>query len=188
MQSTLRKSIWGLWRLRRHGFVTLAAFVISGCTIAPRTESPIPTLSPTAGERNTRTLIVMLPGRGDRAKSFQTAGFFAVSNDSKFDVMSVDAHFAYYKERSLVSRLHEDVIVPARENGYEDIWLLGVSMGGMGALLYADQHPDIVKGLILLAPYLGNPGLPAEISAAGGLSEWSAEESQFMDHETAIWK
>jgi len=176
-----------LGRLWRHGFVTLAAFVISGCGFAPRTENPVPTIVPAADDRKNKTLIIMLPGRGDRATSFQMAGFLDLIEGSDFDVIAVDAHFGYYKERSLVSRVHEDVVVPAKENGYENIWLLGISMGGMGALLYAEQHPDIVDGLILLAPYLGDPGLAREIEAAGGLASWSAEESSFMDHEVAVW-
>jgi pimeloyl-ACP methyl ester carboxylesterase len=179
--------LYGLVRLWRHGFITLAAFVISGCTIAPRTENPVPTIVPAADDRKNKTLIIMLPGRGDRAISFRTAGFLAPIEGSDFDVIAVDAHFGYYKERSLVSRLHEDVVVPAKENGYENIWLLGISMGGMGALLYAEQHPDIVDGVILLAPYLGDPGLAREIEDAGGLASWSAEESSFMDHEVAVW-
>ncbi len=177
----------GLGRLWRHGFITLAAFVISGCTIAPRTENPVPTIVPAADDRKNRTLIIMLPGRGDRAISFQTAGFLDSVEGSDFDVIAVDAHFGYYKERSLVPRIHEDVVVPAKENGYENIWLLGISMGGMGALLYAEQHPDIVDGIILLAPYLGDPGLAKEIEGAGGLTSWSPEDSSFMDHEVAVW-
>lgn len=177
----------GLGRLWRHGFVTLAAFVIGGCGITPRTESPIPVIAPAADDRKNKTLVVMLPGRGDRAESFRTAGFLDTDDDSGFDVTSVDAHFGYYKKRNLVARLHNDVIIPAKQRGYENIWLLGVSMGGMGSLLYADQHPKFVDGVILLAPYLGDPGLESEITASGGLESWSAEDSTFMAHEVAVW-
>ena len=57
--------------------------------------------------------------------------FLEKIEDKDFDVISVDAHFGYYKNRDLVPRLHDDVITPAQQNGYEKIWLLGVSMGGM---------------------------------------------------------
>ncbi len=181
------KHLYGLGRLWRHGLVTLAAFVISGCGMAPRTENPVPTISPAADEHKNKTLIIMLPGRGDRATNFQSAGFLDSIEGHDFDAIAVDAHFGYYKERSLVPRVHEDVVVPAKESGYENIWLLGISMGGMGALLYAEQHPDIVDGIILLAPYLGDPGLAREVVDSGGLSSWSPEESSFMDREVAIW-
>ena len=129
----------------------------------------------------------MLPGRGDRAENFRDAGFLDTIKDKKFDAILVDAHLGYYKNRSLLPRLHNDVIIPAKENGYESIWLLGVSMGGMGSLLYVNEHPALIDGLILLAPYLGDPGLSTEVEASGGLATWSPEDSSFMKHEVAIW-
>jgi pimeloyl-ACP methyl ester carboxylesterase len=178
----------GLGRLWRHGFITLIAFVFSGCGIAPRTENPIPTIAAPTDAKRSKTLIVMLPGRGDRAESFRQAGFLKNVAGKDFDVIAVDAHFGYYKNRDLVPRLHNDVIVPARQNGYEKIWLLGVSMGGMGSLLYVQQHSGMIDGLILLAPYLGDPGLATEVDASGGLETWSADNSPFREHEVGIWR
>ncbi|MCH8250648.1 MAG: alpha/beta fold hydrolase [Proteobacteria bacterium] len=188
--SILKKSTWfsGFGRLARHGFITILAFVIGGCGLSPRTENPIPTISSPTDERKGKSLIVMLPGRGDRAESFRTAGFLDTAADHAFDVIAVDAHLGYYKERNLIPRLHNDVILSAKKDGYEKIWLLGISMGGFGSLLYAEQHPGLVDGIILLAPYLGDPGLASEIVASGGLASWSGEESQFMEHEVAIWQ
>jgi pimeloyl-ACP methyl ester carboxylesterase len=180
------RSGWG--RLSRHGFITLAAFVLGGCGVSPKTEVPIPVISQVSPDQKNKTLIVMLPGRGDRASSFVSAGFLETVDKSDVDVVAVDAHFGYYKERSLVPRLHEDVIGPAIENGYESIWLVGVSMGGMGSLLYADQHRDLVSRIVLLAPYLGDPGIVTEIEAAGGLAAWNADSSPFQAHEVAVWR
>ena len=139
-------------------------------------------------ERKAKRSLSCCPGAGDRANSFQKSGFLDRLDRQNFDVIAVDAHFGYYKARSLVPRLHDDVVAPALESGYETIWLLGVSMGGMGSLLYAEQYPDDVQGVILLAPYLGDPGLVAEIETAGGLETWSDEASGFKEHETAVWK
>lgn len=188
MTTESRSMMLRLGRLWRHGFVTLLAFALSSCGLSPRTEVPIPFIIPTPDGAKSKTLIVMLPGRGDRADSFQKAGFLDRLDGQDFDVVAVDAHFGYYKERSLTRRLHDDVVVPAKDMGYETIWLLGVSMGGMGSLLYADQYPDDISGVILLAPYLGDPGLVAEIETAGGLEAWTGETSGFMEHETATWK
>ena len=172
---------------RIRAVLSFTAIALAACGFAPRTEVPIPTIS--ADEiRKARTLLIMLPGRGDRAGNFVDAGFLEPTATPTFDVVAVDAHFGYYMKRSLIPRLHEDVVVPAREAGYENIWLLGVSMGGLGSILYASEHPDVVDGVVLLAPYLGDPELAAEIQASGGLSAWNADASQFKEHEVAAWR
>ena len=170
-----------------HALVSFIAISLAACGIAPRTDNPIPTIA-SSDERKSRTLIVMLPGRGDRVTSLVEAGFLNQGVAPKFDIVAVDAHFGYYMKRSLIPRLHEDVIKPAQDAGYENIWLLGVSMGGLGAILYAAEHPGIVDGVVLLAPYLGDPELAAEVEASGGLSTWNADESQFKQHEVDVWR
>lgn len=45
-------------------------------------------------------------------------------------------------------------------------------MGGLGAVLYAREHPGTVDGVLLLAPYLGEDPLVEEIEGAGGLAAW----------------
>lgn len=104
-------------------------------------------------------LVVLLPGIEDRAEDFVTHGFIQSARDRQLpvDFIAVDAHFGYYAKRSIVARLHEDVIVPARRAGYRRIWLVGISLGGLGATLYSQSHPDEIDGILLLAPYLGNP-------------------------------
>ena len=129
----------------------------------------------------------MLPGRGDRADSFVKAGFVNTGNRQDFDVIAVDAHFGYYTERSLIPRVHEDIIVPAKASGYENIWLLGVSMGGFGSLLYAEKHPDEIDGVILLAPFLGGRELIEEIQNAGGLGAWQGDSKGFEQYEIDLW-
>lgn len=129
----------------------------------------------------------MLPGMGDRVETFLTTGFLTANDQSGFDVLAVDAHFGYYVERSLIPRLHEDIIVPARAGGYENIWLLGISMGGFGTLLYAEEYPEDIGGIILLAPYIGDRGLVDEIETAGGLHSWAGDADGFNEWEIRIW-
>src|SRR3546814_13006534 len=57
------------------------------------------------------------------------------------DVLLTSATFAYYKERNIVERLQQDIIAPARAQGYQHIWLAGASIGGMGVLFYEHEHP-----------------------------------------------
>jgi len=129
----------------------------------------------------------MLPGRGDRADTFIREGFEKAGERWGFDTIAVDAHFGYYMERSLLPRLHEDVIVPAHAAGYKNVWLLGISMGGFGSLLYASEHPDQVDGVILLAPFLGDQEAIEHIANNGGLENLGAAQGEIEDYEFAVW-
>jgi pimeloyl-ACP methyl ester carboxylesterase len=66
-------------------------------------------------------------------------------------------------------------VEPARREGYREIWLVGVSLGGMGALAHARDYPEATTGLILLAPFLGTRGTVAEVGRAGGLGAWEPD-------------
>lgn len=138
-------------------------------------------------ESGRETLVIMLPGRGDRATSFTENGFQHAGERYGFDTIAADAHFGYYRERNLVARLHEDIVLPARQAGYQKIWLLGISAGGFGSILYASQYPDQIDGVILLAPFLGDRKAIDELADSGGLAAWSADESKLEDYEIAIW-
>jgi hypothetical protein len=124
-------------------------------------------------------LVVFLPGRGDRAEDFEERGFLAAARKAglEADVLAVDAHLAYYYKRVITQRLWEDVILPARAHGYRRVFVVGISLGGLGAITLAQEHPDAVAGLFVLAPYLGEPELTREIETAGGLARWSGEAS-----------
>jgi pimeloyl-ACP methyl ester carboxylesterase len=155
----------------------VALIALQGCVSAPTTV-PIRTVEFRAAAGASDTLVVMLPGIRDEAEQFLNAGFVARNGAEGFDVLAVDAHWGYYADGTIVERLHEDVIEPARRRGYEHIWLLGVSLGGYGSLLYAEQFPDDIRGVVLLAPFLGGRKLAAEINEAGGLRAWSSDGLQ----------
>ena len=170
----------GLWLL-----ATTAC--LPGCLGVPEAVEPIPTTTWQAPSDGGRNLLVMLPGRGDRMDVFADHGFPEIALDQGFDVVAVDAHFGYYMRRSLLPLLRDDIIAPARARGYTNIWLLGVSMGGFGALLYSAEYPDEIDGLVLLAPYLGDRKISASVTAAGGLDAWQPESARFKDYEVQVW-
>ena len=123
------------------------------------------------------TLLIFLPGRGDSVLSFEKEGFLRAVRRELPDaaLVGVEAHLGYYQDRTIVTRLREDVILPAREQGYRDIWLVGVSMGGLGALLYDTTYPGEVAGVLAFAPYLGKESLVRKIRAAGGVEKWQPD-------------
>lgn len=104
-----------------------------------------------------KKLLVLLPGIGDTAESFQQHNFIDEIRkvDPTIDVIAVDAHFKYYQNRTIVDRLRKEVIKPARAAGYREIYLGGISLGGFGSLLYLKQYPTEINKIFILAPYLG---------------------------------
>jgi pimeloyl-ACP methyl ester carboxylesterase len=173
--------------LRFSIFISLAT-VLSGCLGMAPTEVPLPSIVTADIASQHDTVVIMLPGRGDRADTFIREEFEAAGERWGFDTIATDAHFGYYMNRSLLPRLHEDIVLPAHEAGYDKVWLLGISMGGFGSLLYASEHPELVDGVILLAPFLGDSSSIEEIAASGGLMSWDAESSQLEDYEILIWQ
>jgi len=159
----------------------LAACGLSGCAYLPREAAvPMPTRlirSPCGAPA--QVLLVMLPGRGMSLDELEQQGFPAAvfAAGLAVDVLLVDAHAGYYKDRSILERLRLDVIAPARAAGKTSIWLAGISLGGLGALLYADAHPGDIDGVLVLAPYLGELDTAAAVARAGGLSQWRAPEA-----------
>lgn len=170
-------------------FLSLAPLLVvtAGCAFLAPAEVPLPSIETAEPGSRNDTLVVMLPGFGDRAEAFIREGFQSTGARYGFDTVAVDAHFRYYRERSLLERLHEDIVLPARSAGYDSVWMLGISMGGLGSLLYASEHPEQVDGVILLAPFLGNRGAIREIVENGPLEEWNPDDSDMQDYEIAIW-
>jgi len=109
----------------------------------------------------------MLPGLGDRAPVFERRGFLDMVRASPrygpdAAVIAVDAHLGYYLDRTLMTRMKEDIFqqYPAR-----DITLVGVSLGGFGAVLTAQRSPAAVDELVLIAPFLGRAPLIERVRA-----------------------
>ncbi|HKZ17402.1 MAG TPA: alpha/beta hydrolase [Geobacteraceae bacterium] len=170
-------------------FVLAAALLLSGC-IRPAT-SPMRTVSLTQSEPGgNRCLFVFLPGRRDGPESFAKEGFVEAVREAKLavDMIGVDAHLGYYFKGIFPARLREDVIIPAKEKGYDQIWLVGISLGGLGALWYDGRYPGDVAGLVAIAPYLGEPETSREVSLAGGLTKWSPGHIAGNDFQKQIWR
>jgi pimeloyl-ACP methyl ester carboxylesterase len=164
----------------------LAAVVFSGCY--SETKVPIG-----AGEaKDPRLLFVFLHGNGDRNSVFEKEGFIeaARAHGLSVDMISVDAHVGYYMNGTILTRLKEDVIDPARTKGYKRIWLVGNSLGGFGAITYAQKYPSEISGVVLLGPYLGDRPIISEIRHAGGLLQWEPGDVILKTREDAekqIW-
>jgi pimeloyl-ACP methyl ester carboxylesterase len=142
-------------------------------------------------------LFVFLPGRRDRACDFVRRGFVALAQSRVpyLDCVAVDATIGYYLDGSLADRVQREVIEPAHGRGYREIWIVGVSMGGLGAFFHERAYPGQVTGLILLAPFVGDDRrLFAEIDEAGGALLWAstlpaaAAQKSKKDYQRELWR
>jgi pimeloyl-ACP methyl ester carboxylesterase len=107
----------------------------------------------------------------------------------RYDMVAPNAHLAYYYARNLDKRLKEDVIDPARAAGYTNIWLVGVSMGGLGSVLYLLNYPEDsgITGIVLMAPFLGEREILHEIIQAGGVRKWEPGDYDDGDWQRLLW-
>ena len=169
-------------------FIFLSSlFVTPGCFTY---KVPIDTIYYRNHVERKNHLVIFLHGRGGSARDFEDNGFVQEIRKEGLpvDMVSVEAPLGYYANQSIVVRLKEDVIGPAKTGGYEHIWLVGVSMGGLGAMLYTRAYPEDVDGLLLLSPYLGDLPVINEISGSGGMLKWHPQEIDETDWQRGLWR
>lgn len=163
----------------------------AACSILYPAPTPIPSVYYSTGPAaQDRALLLLLPGRSDTAADFEKQGFVGIARKSgaPIDLVAVDARFGYYIGKNLGQRVATDVIAPARAYGYRSFSLSGISMGGMGALIYAQQHPGEVNGVLAIAPFLGDNDVIQEIERAGGLVKWkSIGVAKPGDYQRELW-
>ena len=166
----------------------LLALVLSSCGLLPRS-TPAPVRTVSAGPEAAKELTVLLPGRWSTVDEFEREGFFESAKERwpEGRVVAADLHLGYYKKREAARRIHEDIIVPARENGVTTVRVVGISMGGLGALIYDLEYPDDIDEMYLLSPFVGDEEVIDEIRAAGGLRNWEVEPKGERDFSRMLW-
>lgn len=167
---------------------------IASC-IGRRPDKPMPVLLIPAPQRVADSpLVIVLPGIGDGLLDLQCSGIAAAIQLGwpPADVLLTGATLRYYLHGGVGQRLHSEIVLPARAQGHREIWLAGASMGGMGALLFERRFPAEVSGLVLLAPYMGEPRLLRTIAAAGGPDQWNPgppfANIQRQNYQTELWR
>lgn len=178
--------------LMRYLTAILLAALISGCsTLFANTPMDVLTYKNPDKQAANQHLIVFLRGIGGSHYSFEEEGLVADvwACGLPFDVACPNAHLGYYGDRNLITRLKEDVIDPARARGCQKIWLVGVSMGGLGALLYLMERPQDIAGIYLIAPFLGTRPFLEEIETAGGVQRWDPGSDKANDDwQRMLWR
>ncbi|MET0066335.1 MAG: hypothetical protein ABW076_08310 [Candidatus Thiodiazotropha sp.] len=145
-------------------------------------------------QQNPEVLIVLLPGILSDAEDMQQRGVPDAIHRGwpEPDILMADLTINFYRKGKAVERLHEEIIEPARAQGYAEIWLAGGSMGGIGTLMYEWRYPGEMDGLVLISPYLGGDEVTEAIRDAGGLKSWdSGEPSTVMvsdNYDRLVWQ
>jgi pimeloyl-ACP methyl ester carboxylesterase len=137
------------------GLVIICAFICS-CAYFQKASVPVKTITFVEKPSNEK-LLILLPGIFESSRAFAEHGVIDALQACRDDmnITGVEMHFAYYKNKQMDTRLYQDVIQPAKAAGIKDIYLAGLSLGGLGSLIYRMQRPDDIKTVIAIAPYLG---------------------------------
>lgn len=167
----------------------LLLLLIEACTPSP--QIPVKTLwFANQTSVGSYCLFVFLPGRWDSHTDFLTEGFIGSVRERRLpvDMLAADLHIGYYRTGSAVERLRDDIVGPSRKKGYRDIWLIGVSLGALGALSFEARYPHMISGIVLLGPFLGGRDLVLEIERAGGVLAWKPGEVAVDDYQRRLWE
>lgn len=138
-------------------------------------------------------LLVLLPGAYMEPQEMLDEGLVQAVRQRRLavDVVIADAHLGYVYDGSMLRRLHEEVVLPARSRGVRRVWLAGISLGGYVAMGYALRNPGLVEGVVTLAPYLGRRPLVQAVADAGGAAAWrrtaQPRDEHDIDHDLWMW-
>lgn len=136
------------------------------------------------------TLMIMLPGAYMTPEDYVAQGFFSAiaSRRLALDLVAVDLDLGAISAGTALPTLQAEILQPARAEGYEKIWLGGISLGGLLALCHhADTPSGSIDGLCLLAPYPGSRLTTNAIACAGGMQAWQPSAEELTDPEFRAW-
>ncbi len=147
-------------------------------------------LYPGTGEGKGKTLVVLLPTVAGNGKLYEQQGLIDIirKQGAVVDIMAIDVQPTLYVKKRIVKKMKSRIIDPAKARGYEHIYLLGTSLGGHAALLYAMEYPQDIEGLFLFSPYISDPFVTKIITEAGGLQKWDVCPQFAWEYSCNLWK
>jgi pimeloyl-ACP methyl ester carboxylesterase len=167
----------------------LGIFCVAGCDALRPLQTPMPVHFYDGGPNPTGDLVIFLPGLGDDMEAFERAGFIDLLRRSSrpMDAVVADAHLGYYLDGSLLERVYEDVVLPYENAGYSRLFVVGVSLGGLGAIQLRQTLGDRIDGIVLFGPFLGEDDLIREIEDGGGVQDWRRRLVYTPERERQVW-
>lgn len=154
-----------------------------GCLIPPKAEAPIANRWLPHPDGQGEDLIIFLPGRWDSPDNYERYRFLETAWEEgwKVDGLLVDAHLGYYYTRTLAQRFAEDIWPQVDARGYRQVWISGISLGGLGSIFTSIDTPDRIDGIIVLSPFLGDEADVLDRLDQYGAANFRPEEPIALD-------
>ena len=134
-------------------------------------------------------LVALICGTYSEPEDLARRGFATAvaARGIEADVVMAQMRAAWFADGSIVERIRESIVLPARERGIERIWLGGISLGALASLCYAARHEDDLDGIVLISPYPATRAVLREMDDAGGLGAWHPDIPAEGDLEREAW-
>ncbi len=163
----------------------------SGCMI-PKAVVPIPfqLLKAPDGEKVER-LVIFFPGRKDSPQDFIEHGFLERlwKSGVNADALLVNAHLGYYASETLTERFELDILPLIEQGDYQEVWVVGISLGSLGVLLLDQDHPGIFDKMVLIAPFLGNKKALLKELQTKEANNWDFDAAGLeRDFQVKLWE
>ncbi len=136
--------------------IGLAMLLLSACVYLKPAQRPMG--HQFSLQRDANNLLILLPGMGDSIEHFYRHQFpqMLQQRHSNWDVLVLDAHFGYYRERVIIEAFKQDILPLIKQKSYQKVIVGGISLGGFGSLLLQHELNGEIDGLLLMAAYLGD--------------------------------
>jgi len=137
-----------------------------------------------------RVLVILLPTIKGEGLHYEKHGFVEAVRERGFesDLKILDVNPVLYLQGRIVDVVNTEIVAPAIEAGYNKIIIVGISLGGHGALLYVTKAPQDIDGVVVIAPFIGGFFINDVIQSAGGLSRWEECPPIEWDYACDMWK
>ena len=178
-------------RIKTLSIIILSLFLCS-CSLIFETDKPLILLWDKA-EKKSDKLIIFIPGIYDAVDKFEKEHFFSDAREAgiKADLVSINLNAGHLAERVMIPRIQEDVFRLIQNDGYKNIWMVGVSIGGLSSLVYLQHQEKDLCGVVVLAPFLADDRLIEEVKKYGGIEKWAPEVEEIKnsidDQINSLW-
>jgi pimeloyl-ACP methyl ester carboxylesterase len=180
------------WIMKQKVFFCALVFIVSfsiGCSSLWK-RNTITIESTSSVRERKQSLIVLFPGFEGEGVDYKEQGFIDTMREQGFeaDIMTLNIKPRIYFYDQFTEMFRNDVILPAKSKGYESVYLIGISMGGHGVLLYATMYPEDIESIFVISPFISGSMQSNAILKAGGIENW--EDCPFIGWDQAcnLWK
>ncbi len=173
----------------KSSLVLLFSIILLACSSNGDSQLPL-TLKKIISGKPTPDLVVMFPGINSPGTDFTDHNFVQMFQQqySSVDIILADTRFAYVAAGNIAERIQNEIIAPAIRQGYENIWLVGVSLGGLNSIIYEKTFAGNIKGIVLIAPYLGEKHDIEGLLLNKQPLVWSEKHEKSINKTVRLWR